>query len=428
MNRGAAIPALAALIVMTLVAACTQADPTPAPVETSPLPGATTTATPTAAPTLPNIPRLGQGPSRLLELMKKFPASFKEQGMWFADYGRALELDNAPRPRSFKEYASLSKDERDAYDAARRGLVLRADLLEKARTGAQQWEEAFGFGMFDMDLLVSIGSYSADPLQLAYLEGDFRKEAIRERLLNLGYQERFVSESVYYAIRGDYEADIRDPAGRRALSSMNRVFVEDGTLVAAPDTDRVLKVMEHSAGGRPALADEAMFSNLAASLGDPLSAALLTRSAAVKLEGATTTIYPLGVTPPAYETPEEWGTLHQWEAVGAGYVIADGSTWWGLSLFYSNPNAAGADAEELVRRMTGHKTAISLFYQEPSEEPPAQQPKQPFAEFCSSLAPSVRSDENGSTLTAWCRVGDNPIGNQWWSAFLRMRDLSFLLR
>ena len=197
MNRGAAIPALAALIVMTLVAACTQADPTPAPVETSPLPRATRTATPTAAPTLPNIPRLEQGPSRLLELMEKFPASFKEQGMWFADYGRALELANASRPRSFKEYASLSKDERDAYDAAHRGLVLRADLLEKARTGAQKWEEAFGFGMFDMDLLVSIGSYSADPPQLAYLEGAFRKEAIRERLLNLGYQERFVSESVY---------------------------------------------------------------------------------------------------------------------------------------------------------------------------------------------------------------------------------------
>jgi len=87
---------------------------------------------------------------------------------------------------------------------------------------------------------------------------------------------------------------------------MNRVFVEDGTLVAAPDTDRIVTVMEHSAGCHPALADDALFSSLAASLGDPLSAALLTQSAAVKLEGATTTIYQLGVTPPAYETPEEW--------------------------------------------------------------------------------------------------------------------------
>ena len=99
-----------------------------------------------------------------------------------------------------------------------------------------------------------------------------------------------------------------------------------------------------------------------------------------------------------------------------------------MSHFYSDPDAAGADAEELGLRMTGHKTAKLLFYQEPSEEPPAQQPKPPFDEFCSSLAPSVRSDENGSTLTAWCRVGDNDSGNEWWSIFLGLRDLSFLLR
>ena len=42
----------------------------------------------------------------------------------------------------------------------------------------------------------------------------------------------------------------------------------------------------------------------------------------------------------------------------AGYVIAGGSTWWGVSLFYFDPDAAGADAEELVLRMTGHMTAI----------------------------------------------------------------------
>ena len=218
--------------------------------------------------------------------MEKLPASFKEQGMWFSDYNRALELAGAPRPRSFEEYMSLSGDGRGAWVAARHGIVNMADLMDKARVRGRQWEKAFGFGMFDMDLLVSIGTYSALPLQLAYLEGDFREEGIRERLLDLGYQERFAGESVYYAIEGDFKASFRDPVARLAVSSMNRVFVEDGALVASPETDRMVKVLEHSAGKTPSLADDVMFSSLAASLGDPLSAALLTRSAAVKLEGA----------------------------------------------------------------------------------------------------------------------------------------------
>ncbi len=356
--------------------------------------------------------------SQLLNTLGQLPASFKEQGIWFADYRRALELAEAPRPRTLEEYLLLSADERDAYSSSRRGLVLRNDLVSKTREGSQQWEEAFGFGMFNVDLSVSVGSFSTPPLQLAYLEGDFRKEAMRDRLLNLGYQERFVGESVYYAIRGDYEADIRNPVGRRALSSMNRVVVEEGTLVAAPDTDRVVKVLELSAGDRPALDDDVMFSSLAASLGDPLSAALLTRSAVLQPERGSSLIY---------DKPEEWGALHGWEALGAGYVIADGSTWWGLSLFYPDPEVAGADAEELVRRMSDHKTEISLIHREPSKEAPGQDPKRPFDEYCRSLSPRVRSDENGSTLTAWCKVGNNASGDEWWSVFLDMRDLGFLL-
>ena len=86
-----------------------------------------------------------------------------------------------------------------------------------------------------------------------------------------------------------------------------------------------------------------------------------------------------------------------------------------MSLFYSDPGSAEADAEELILRMASHKTAV-LF-----------QPQQPFEEYCSSLSFSIHSDENGSTLTGWCKVGDNPNANKWWSHFLGMRDLGFLL-
>jgi hypothetical protein len=56
--------------------------------------------------------------------------------------------------------------------------------------------------------------------------------------------------------------------------------------------------------------------------------------------------------------PEDWGDIHHWEALGAGFTRVDGDPWWAISLFYPDPEAAAADAGEILDRMQGHETAI----------------------------------------------------------------------
>jgi hypothetical protein len=49
--------------------------------------------------------------------------------------------------------------------------------------------------------------------------------------------------------------------------------------------------------------------------------------------------------------------------LGVGYSLIEDSPWWAISLFYPDPEAAEADAGEIINRMNSYQTAItSLMY------------------------------------------------------------------
>jgi hypothetical protein len=118
------------------------------------------------------------------------------------------------------------------------------------------------------------------------------------------------------------------------FAQMNRAFLDDGVLAAGPDTEPIVDVVGAAAGNTPVLADDPGFSRLAVSLRQPLSAALLSREAVLEPEEFARKL--------VYEKPAEWGDLHQWEALGAGYSVIEGSPWWAISVFYPDPEAAGS--------------------------------------------------------------------------------------
>src|SRR5918996_3405803 len=62
-------------------------------------PTAQTTPEPTPGTTLPQSIALPQSveDSSLLQVMEKLPAFFKEEGVWFNSYARALEITGAPQ-------------------------------------------------------------------------------------------------------------------------------------------------------------------------------------------------------------------------------------------------------------------------------------------------------------------------------------------
>ena len=277
--------------------------------------------------------------------------------------------------------------------------------------GNQEWEEVFGFNGYEVAQAVSFGETSSWPLSAAYLEGDFDDNAIRQKLMDLGYEEIEASGRTYFSIRDDYAwASFASPDAI-AVGAMNRVYVSGAALIVAPATEFITGMLAAWANESPSLADDATFSSIALALGDPLSAGLLTREAILNPETEGS------VGPSQYEKPAEWGTLHEWSDMGAGYGRGDEGRWWVISLFYSDPDAAIADADELIQRMRGYDTALTELVER-------GWPQRPIDQACSQLTADTQQHEDGSTLSIRCAMREDGAT----ALFLvDVRDLGFLL-
>ena len=360
---------------------------------------------------------------RLLEILAKLPQSFKEEGVWFADYFQARELAGAPQPVSLAEFLALSEEEREAYQAAKRGLVPGPGLLAAFRGEVREWDKSLGFSDFSVAVAVNTGEtgFGVPPTEAAYMVLEYDQARLRQGLLDMGYVEGSANGVTYYdAPRLTLELTRSNPLAFNAYNTMKRAVLGDGSLaVGGVQVIDLLPDIQRAAQGEiPNLGDDAAFRSLALSLGGPLSAVLLTRSTVLEPEVAK---------PPQYEKPDEWGDLHQWEALGMGYGISEGVPWMAISLFYPDRDAALADAGELTLRMSDYDSAIPLMYPDLREEALAGSPDRPFDSICGTIDATARRDESGSTLTMRCDMKEEFGRNIWWFGFLDMRDLGFLL-
>ena len=175
--------------------------------------------------------------------------------MWYGDLGRALETAGVQAPRSRDDLTQ--PDVRDAFSDARSGIVLAPGFLGGV-FGEQEWEEVFGFNGYEVTLAVSFGDTSSAPLSsTAYLEGSFDDDAIRQKLLDLGYEEIEASGRTYFSMNDDNSWGSLARPGGFALSSMNRVYVSGTALIVAPATEFVTGMLAAWANETPSLADDA---------------------------------------------------------------------------------------------------------------------------------------------------------------------------
>ena len=345
----------------------------------------------------------------LLAKLSLIPAQFKDQGVWYGNLGLALEMAGVQAPRN-RHDLTQSDSARDSYSDARRGIVLAPGFLGAVFSN-QEWEEVFGFNGYEVAQAVSFGETSSWPLSAAYLEGDFDDNAIRQKLVDLGYEEIEAFGRAYFSIRDDNAWGSFASPDAIAGGAMNRVYVSGAALIASPATEFVTGMLAAWANESPSLADDAAFSNIALALGDPLSAGLLTREAILNHETDGSVVLS------QYEKPAEWGTLHEWSDMGASYGRSEEGQWWVVSLFYSRPGEAVADADELIQRMRGYDTALTELVER-------GWPQRPIDQACSQLNAVIQQRENGSTLSIRCTMSeDGPTALQ----LVDLRDLGFLL-
>ncbi len=137
----------------------------------------------------------------------------------------------------------------------------------------------------------------------SYFQGDFDEALIREKLLEAGYTEAEAAGSTYYTIRGDYEPQSEQGRTNIGLGFVNRIYIGDDSLIIAGATDEIAQALEVLSGDRSSLADDEAFNGVAAALGDPLSAVLMTSSNALRFDEE-------------YQKPADWGALRDWEVFG----------------------------------------------------------------------------------------------------------------
>ena len=370
-------------------------------------------ATPTPIPT---------GPPHLLEAMEKMPAHFNDDSIWFVDLRRAREMAGTSKLRDIDEFLSLDEEQQQVHLEALEGLARGANFSQRLRDYFVKMDEAFGFNLFQADVTISpegSNESSSAPVPPEYVEGEFDAATVRQRLANLGYEELHAAGHTYYAIREDYDMDLKSPV-YWTLHVMNRVYVDEHTIVTAPATGLIEAVLETVAGNNPSLAEDPILSSLAASLGDPLSAVIVPRSLALDTNRLGTYHRPFSE-PPQYKTQETWSMLHEWEAVGAGYGREeDGSQWLTISLFYEDSDAGEADADELMHRMQTYESAI---WWEDLER--LDWPSRVFQD-CASFSPQHARLEYGSTLAVTCMFGEEESLRNWW-LMVDTRDLGFLV-
>lgn len=358
-----------------------------------------------------------QRANALSRVMENIPLSFKSEGIWFSHPALALQIADQTQVYSVQEFFYLTEQEREDYIEAQSGVMLaQPTVLGNARSYPDEWQETFGFDHFEVDLSVTTGETMLAPHTPAYIEGNFDETIIRQKLLAFGYEEREAAGSIYYAKWLDNQVDLRESDNRMAMNLMNRVFVGNETLVTSPATKQMEDIMETLAGEQPSLAEYPAFAAISEALGDVVDAVVMTRSSALESDEAKAVIY---------EKPDNWGTLHKWEAVGFGRRITnDGGRRQFIALYYPDADTADEDAGELISRLNNYTSAVPLMYPE-AKGLVAGSPKKPLS-GCNFEVSRIDSTEDGSTLTVSCiRVDGGSHASL--LPLVDLRDLGFLL-
>ena len=388
-----------------------------------------------------------------LELMAYVPAAREYQQVCFSNPRGFLDATGFEDIRTVeqaialmksqsiltKDLEALSPDELDKLFSVRPVSVpsLYTDYwslhLEKTR-------DLLGVELFEVEDLLSTGSEYLDVVR-----GPFDSEAMSRTLEAQGYSREDHGGTPFYAISGDFDPTfIVDERGFETLTElgalvidrMNRVWLSDGTLVAAPATQIMTDAMDAASGRIASILDRPQYRRTAESLG-PVHAACLLDPAQFSDETlldsaaylvAARQLQEAGPEQNAQETGEEWDArlelarrglaknlpfqYPQWARLDPPALLAlgyyreaDGANVFKVGLWYDDKEKAKTNAAELQKRLAQ--------YQSESWGKP----------LCDEAEAHSQAWSDGSLVVVECRGG---LARQWTWA-LEAADLLFLL-
>jgi hypothetical protein len=281
-----------------------------------------------------------------------------------------------------------------------------------------------GFDSWMIDRTIFDPGIVPPPNTFTILEGSFDKELIINNLKALGYQKVDYYSFSYLSINADYNYDSSgqiNPLSREVLSAMNRIAVQENSLVAAPATKIMTDILETMGKKQKSVFDDTSCRALVTSMGDVLSGVILTPER-VMSPGLPRNEEDI----PKFQfaVPPDWGTLNHYDMAGMGYKNNGKERFWTISLYYKDAQSAQADAEVLVKRLNSY-----VFNTQFDQNLPGRSVKwQPLTDKYEASKPRVQQYQEGATLTVECQFKTGVQGSSWFIPLQigPYRDILFL--
>ena len=361
-----------------------------------------------------------------LELMAYVPAAREYQQVCFSNPRGFLDATGFEDIRTVEQAIALMKSQSIAMrDVETPSPELLDSLFSVGPVGVpslytdywglhfEKTRDLLGVEFFQVDDLLSTGSEYLDVVR-----GPFDSEAMSRTLEAQGYSREDHRGTPFYAISGDFDVsfvvneqgyETLTELGALVIDRMNRVWLRDGTLVAAPATQIMTDAMDTASGQIPSILDRPQYRRMAEGLG-PVHAACLLDPAQYSDElllRSTTSEEPrpelLERLPSQYP---DWGSLNPPSLLALGYYRdPDGTNVLKVGLYYDDKEKAKTNAAELQKRLAQ--------YQSESWGKP----------LCDEAEAHSQAWSDGSLVVVECRGG---LARQW-TSILKTADLLFLL-
>ena len=349
--------------------------------------------------------------SSLRQALALAPLRFADSAVEFADYSGYLELRGSEH---------VTMPEVSPYEGMRLHPELRGMVVNLRE-------------LLGMDLLASdFGIWAWQPGNASpkfFLNrGGFKSERVIRGLLDMEYDEMERSGTPYYALGDDFEWSMMGPLGVAGVS-LNRVSMVGDWLLAAPATG-ILEELINLQNQRPgaSLLDSEPHRVLADAIeGRPVGGAFVTSKWVMEYWNTVNTS-PAERLDKYLSGPEQWGRLSLYSLAFIGYVIRGAADEIVVALFYPDPGAASADAEELERRWNS-------FQYDPLGRGLIGAPEHddvPLTGSCAPFSTTLFQTPEHSVLVGTCPVirdKDDPSvqGPGLWTWLFSTRELQFLV-
>jgi len=362
------------------------------------------------------------------------PDQFASIWVTYADPGAVKRLHGYAYTHSGDTPPSVPNDATDLTPEQLRTRQWVWDLsaMELPRAAgagyAREWLQELGYDQFSVERALGAGQ---PPDDHGVVELVTDTAIVRDKLLGHQYEAEAAPHGyggTLYRKFGDYEQSIRDPISRMALSSMNRVVLGPGLLVAGRATDRVANVLAAHTGAVPSLATLPAVTQVVGAIEDPslLPGATLISGSLLGLGWA-----PIGVDPGRVitnsQSPEEAR-----QAAETAMREADAMPLLPPYLLFALAYHRGTDQadrfqtftllypDEAVARAAGTALTVRI-----AAYRSAQDGKPLLGEdVLEQLEPVIRTGEGGATVTARLRL--SPDHRNLFYQRLYRRDLGFL--